>query len=79
MDVLDIHTSVNMNTLSIHVCFAGPLTDVAIDKVNSSGKTHSHHSKPMLKHTKEYLDSFFQPYNVKLANYLNDDRFLWSS
>ncbi|XP_072034286.1 carbohydrate sulfotransferase 15-like isoform X2 [Amphiura filiformis] len=35
------------------------------------------HIGPMLDQTRKILDQFYDPFNVELADLLNDDRFLW--
>jgi N-acetylgalactosamine 4-sulfate 6-O-sulfotransferase len=36
-------------------------------------------SEPMLEETKQLLDDFYRPYNLKLAELLNDQQFTWET
>lgn len=56
------------------------LDNVLKSNVNSNEKNHEeYHDKDMrmLNETKLLLRNFFRPFNRKLANLLNDKRFLW--
>lgn len=33
--------------------------------------------KPMLQKTKDLLDKFYEPFNIKLSELLTDDKWLW--
>ena len=37
------------------------------------------HRQPMLEKTKTLLTKFYSPYNIKLAELLNDDRYMWEA
>ena len=56
-----------------------PLTDDQLAKAVSSQHINERSSKknPMLPSTRELLQEFFKPFNEKLVQLLNDDRFLW--
>ena len=50
-----------------------------ITNVRNAEVINSHIGIPMLDETRTLLNEFYKPLNIKLANYLNDSRFLWNS
>eukprot|EP01104_Vermistella_antarctica_P000353 TRINITY_DN1043_c1_g2_i3.p1 TRINITY_DN1043_c1_g2~~TRINITY_DN1043_c1_g2_i3.p1 ORF type:complete len:434 (+),score=33.25 TRINITY_DN1043_c1_g2_i3:150-1451(+) len=55
-----------------------PADETVMAKILASDK-HADHGRgtaPMLKETRDLLDSFYQPFNTRLAALLRDDRFL---
>ena len=50
---------------------------VNLDKQNVGRKKA--HAPPMLNETRRMLDSFFLPFNQRLAAVLEDQKFLWGS
>ena len=56
-----------------------PLTNAQLAKVVSNQHINELSIKkpPMLPSTRELLQEFFEPFNLKLAQLLNDDKFLW--
>ena len=47
--------------------------------INNNGTKRGRMAKPILNKTRMLLTAFFRPYNILLADIVNDDRFRWES
>ena len=58
---------------------AARLGEDEISNLQQAKVINSRPGTPMLDETRTLINEFYKPFNIQLANYLNDNRFLWNN